>query len=164
MLNEILTENTNIIEIYFLNTNICDENIINIEINENLINKIKNKYKLTKETTHVYFIRDNISYVYDLSNDNQYVFLRKLENSKIINRCNKKYYIIAFNDIKMQTHSFPCSNDISKRIEYKLFEYKINNRINLIIRNNNIYLQYKHSKEVDIEKIEEIINKIFVNL
>ena len=60
----------------------------------------------------------------------------------------------------MQTHSFACTNDINNKINYKTYEFKINNRVSLIIKNNNLFIQYKHSKEVDIDKIQEIINSI----
>lgn len=60
----------------------------------------------------------------------------------------------------MQTHSFACTNDIDNKIIYKTMEFKINNRISLIIKNNNLYIYYRHSKEVDIDKIQEIINGI----
>jgi len=156
-ISKLISSNTNIIEIYILNSkNKTDSYRKNIYLDDIYLNKIKNKFKLTKETTMVYFNRHNLSYVYDLSNDSQYVFLRKLEN--IDEKTN--IYALSFNEMKMQTHSFPCTNDIDNKITYKIMEFKINNRISLIIRNNNLYIYYKHSKEVDIEKIQEIINSI----
>jgi len=156
-ISKLISSNTNIIEIYILNSkNNTDSYRKNVYLDDIYLNKIKNKFKLTKETTMVYFNRHNLSYVYDLSNDSQYVFLRKLEN--IDEKTN--IYALSFNEMKMQTHSFPCTNDIDNKIIYKIMEFKINNRISLIIRNNNLYIYYKHSKEVDIEKIQEIINSI----
>ena len=62
--------------------------------------------------------------------------------------------------MKMQTHSFSCTNDIDNKIVSKIYEFKINNRISLLIKDNNLIIHYKHSKEVDIDKIQEIINGI----
>lgn len=156
-ISKLISDDTNIIEIYIINSKSNDDlNKINILINDDLINKIRQKFKITKESTLVYFNRNNLSYVYDLSNDSQYVYLRKLENMEIINN----FYCLAFNEMKMQTHSFACTNDIDNRSEYKYQEFKINNRISLIIKNNNIYIHYRHSKEVDIDKIQDTINNL----
>lgn len=160
-ISKLISDDTNIIEIYIMNSKTIDDiNKINILISDDLINKIKQKFKITKETTLVYFNRNNLSYVYDLSNDSQYVYLRKLENMEIINN----FYCLAFNEMKMQTHSFACTNDIDNRSEFKYQEFKINNRISLIIKNNNIYIHYRHSKEVDIDKIQDTINNIIKRL
>jgi hypothetical protein len=161
-ISKLLTENTNVIEIYLMNTvKLATEkpilNKIDIYINDGILNKIKQRFKLTKETTLVYYNRNNLSYIYDLSNDSQFVYLRKLENAII---ADNNLYGLSFNEMKMQTHSFACTNDIDNKVEYKIQEFKINNRISLIIKNNNVYIYYKHSKDVDIEKTQEIINGI----
>ena len=159
---KLLSDDTNIIEIYLMNPKVkSDEsNKINIAISEEIINKIKQKFKITKETTLICFNRNNLSYVYDLSNDSQYVYLRKLENMEI--KGNLCY--LAFNEMKMQTHSFACTNDIDTRTEYKYQEFKINNRISLIIKNNNLYIHYRHSKEADIDKVQDVINNVIRKL
>jgi|688.fasta_scaffold22951_7 hypothetical protein len=158
----LLTNDSNIIEIYLLNPNENNKEIFkrNIYIDSEYINKIKSKFKLTKEATYIYFNRNNLSYVYDNTNDSQYVFLRKLENIQE----KDKLFGIAFNEMKMQTHSFACTNDIDNKTIYKIYEFKINNRITILIKNNNLLIQYKHSKEVDIDKIQEIINGIIRKL
>jgi hypothetical protein len=158
----LLTNDSNIIEIYLLNPNENNKEIFkrNIYIDSEYINRIKSKFKLTKEATYIYFNRNNLSYVYDNTNDSQYVFLRKLENIQE----KDKLFGIAFNEMKMQTHSFACTNDIDNKTIYKIYEFKINNRITILIKNNNLLIQYKHSKEVDIDKIQEIINGIIRKL
>jgi len=161
-ISKLLTENTNVIEIYLMNklkSNVDNSVLskIDIYINDGLLNKIRTKFKTTKETTLVYYNRNNLSYIYDLSNDSQFVYLRKLENAMITD---DNFYGLSFNEMKMQTHSFACTNDIDNKVEYKIQEFKINNRISLIIKNNNVYIYYKHSKDVDIEKTQEIINGI----
>jgi len=159
MIKQILTDNTNIIEIYVMNTEKTQMRM-NIYLDDTFLNKIKKKFKLTRETTLVYYNKDNLSYVYDLSNDSQYVYLRKLENSQIKTINNYDLYGIALNEMKMQTYLFGCGNDIDNKEEYKIQEFKINNRISLIIKNNNLFINYRHSKDVDLEKIEEIVNSI----
>lgn len=159
MIKQILTDNTNIIEIYIMNTQQTQMRM-NIYLDDTFLNKIKKKFKLTRETTLVYYNKDNLSYVYDLSNDSQYVYLRKLENSQIKSIDKYNLYGIALNEMKMQTYLFGCANNIDNREEIRVQEYRINNRISLIIKNNNLYINYRHSKDVDLEKIEEIINSI----
>jgi len=159
MIKQILTENTNIIEIYLMDKQ-KSQIKMNIYLDDLFLNKIKKKFKMTRETKLTYFNKDNLSYVYDMSKDSQYVYLRKLENSQIKSVNNYDFYGLALNEMKMQTYLFGCSNDIDNREEVKIQEFKINNRISLIIRNNNVYISYKHSKDVDIEKIDEIIKGI----
>lgn len=158
-----LNDTMNIIEIYLGSSggnNDTNENRFDIYITDDYLNKIRRRFKLTKETTLIYFNRNNLSYVYDLSNDSQFVYLRKLENFTNTKINNRSLYTITFNEMKIQTHSFACTNDIDSRVEYKMEEFKINNRISLIIKNNNLYISYKHSKDVDLEKIDEIINNV----
>ena len=157
-LHNLITNDTNIIEIYLLSSlsqNKMD-NSINIFINNAILNKIRRSFKIARETTLIYFNRNNLSYVYDKNNDNQYVFLRKLENSIQENNL----FAISFNEMKMQSHSFACTNDINNKCSYKITEFKINNRISLIIKNNNLFIYYKHNKDVDLEKTNEIINSL----
>ena len=160
-IRKLLSNDTNILEIYLTNNKQeTSPNKLDIYISDEYIEKIKQKFKITKETTLVYFNRNNLTYVYDLSNDSQYVYVRKLENMDIKgNLC-----CLSFNEMKMQTHSFACTNDIDTRIEYKYSEFKINNRISIIIKNNNLYIYYRHSKEVDIDKIQDVINNIIRRL
>jgi hypothetical protein len=162
-----ITDNTNIIEFYLMYKNNIDKNKISILLNDDLINKISNNFKKTKQNEMAFYCRNNCNYVYDLSNDSQYVYMRKLENASIIdveNKNNLNYYMLIFNEIKLPTHTFACTNDINANYIANIIEFKINNRITLIIKNNNCYIQYKHSKDVDIDKIQEIINNIIIKL
>jgi len=162
-INNLITDNTNIIEIYMCNpSKFKNELKIDIHINDIIKNNIRKRFKLTKETTLIYYNKNNLTYIYDLSNDSQYLYFRKLENMKEIN--NNSFYGLAFNEMKMQSYYFPCTNDIDNKSEYKIEEYKINNRISLIIKNNNVYISYKHSKDVDIDKIDEIIKGLIKKL
>ena len=78
-IKELITENTNIIELYLIQKTITsDENKINIYINDDLLKKIKNNFKKTKQSDIAYYCRNNCNYVYDLSNDSQYVYMRRV--------------------------------------------------------------------------------------
>ena len=161
-IRELITEDTNIIEIYLLknkdNSSILKSDISRDDI---YLDNIRRKFKLTRNTTHVYYMRNNMTYVYDLSNDSQFVFIRKLEN---VDTSIHGLYGIAYNEMKLQPYTFSCTNDVNKRIEYNIEEFKINNRLSIIIKNKNIYIHYRHSKEVDIDKIQETINHILKKL
>ena len=158
MIKELITENTNIIEFYLIQKPLSDSNKIDIKISDDLISKIKSNFKKTKENKIAYYHRNNYTYVYDLSNDSQYVYIRKLENVNIIN--NNKFYLLLFNEIKLPTHNFACTNDIDNKTIVDVTEFKINNRITIIIKNNNCLINYKHNKDVDIDKIEDILKNL----
>ena len=162
MIKELITENTNVIEFYLIQKPLTDKNKIDITITEDLINKIKSNFKKTKECKFAYYHRNNYTYVYDLSNDSQYVYIRKLENIDIIN--NNKFYLLLFNEIKLPTHNFACTNDIDNKTIIDITEFKINNRITIIIKNNNCLINYKHNKDVDIDKIEDIIKTLLLKI
>lgn len=161
MIKELLTDNTNIIEFYLIQKPFTDKNKIDITITDDLITKIKSNFKKTKETKYAYYNRNNYTYVYDLSNDSQYVYIRKLENVDIINN---KFYVVLFNEIKLPTHNFACTNDIDNKNIINIMEFKINNRITIIIKNNNCLINYKHNKDVDIDKIEDTIKTLIAKL
>tara|TARA_B110001452_G_scaffold42156_1_gene32350 strand:+ start:463 stop:957 length:495 start_codon:yes stop_codon:yes gene_type:complete len=158
-IHNIITDNTNLIEIYLINKH--NDNMIELNNKKELIDKILNKYKF-KMLKYKSYYRNNLTYTYDLTNDNQYVNEKNLENYKI----NDNIAYISYNEFKYPPFMFGCTNNIDHKIEYTLYEYKLNNRISLIIRNENkkkcIYIQYKHSNIVDIEKIENIINSLIL--
>jgi hypothetical protein len=159
------SETVNVIEFYLVQKPFnSNDDKIDIYIDDDLLTKIKNNFKKTKEYKCVNYSRNNYNYVYDLSNDSQYVYIRKLENMTIINKSNVKFYALVFNEIKLPTHSFACSNDIDNKEIFDIIEFKINNRITLIIRNNNCLINYKHNKDVDIDKVNSIINGIITKI
>lgn len=157
-IKEIITTNTNLIEIYLLSK----KDVNSLTLDNVLINKIKTTFKKTKEYSTVIYSRNNYNYLYDLTNDNQIVYSRIIENDKIFNN---KYYILAFNEIKLPSHLFACTNDIDFKYTNDFIEFKINNRITIVIKNNNCcYITYKHNKDVEIDKIQDNINEIISKL
>jgi hypothetical protein len=129
----------------------------NIFKNAHIVRKIKQSFKKTKQFQNAYYCRNNCNYVYDLTNDSQYVYTRKLEN---VDKINEDFYVLVYNEIKLPTHTFACTNDINYKQIADIIEFKINNRIILIIKNNNVYIHYKHNKDVDVDKIQDVINNI----
>jgi len=113
-------------------------------------------------------MKDKI-YTYELSNDNQYVTSKMKKLSKYIVRknmpLNSDLYIIASKIDKYPQYTFPCTNNIDNISEYSIKEYKISNRISIIIRTDDektktLSIEYRHSLNVEIDKMNEIINKI----
>lgn len=163
-IKDVVDDEINLIEIYLLSVPVKDVKKINICTDENMIKKIKDTCKNCKNSKYISYHRNELIYTYDLTNDNQFV------NSKIKleDVINDKYYIISYNDIKTSTHLFPCTNDISYVSEYSINEYKISNRLSIIIKEEEqlkmVYIEYKHSPNVDIEKVQLQIDTIFNNL
>jgi hypothetical protein len=79
--------------------------------------------------------------------------------------------VISSKQDKQPNYTFPCTNDIDNICEYTIKEYKISNRLSIIIRYDldsnseetikTLYVEYKHSQNVDTDKINEQINRIF---
>ena len=162
-LNELITENTNIIEIYLKNNKIIN-NKLDITLEKNKIDKILNKYKFKHEVSYKLYNKKNLLLLYDMTNDSQIVFEKNLSNYKEFD----KYIIFSYDEKKLPPYLFGCDNNIDNNCIYKIKEYKINNRISIInkIENNKdcIYIYYKHDKHVDLEKNENIINDIIKNI
>jgi hypothetical protein len=171
-LSDFITDDVNIIE-FFLCKDIIDDDVINVIINNDIENLIEKKYKKYKEENYKsYHYKDKI-YTYELSNDNQNVFSKIMIKSNYIKSNSKSNLFILSSKIdKFPQYIFPCTNDIDYISTYSIKEYKINNRISLHIRydylNNEekhnmtrtFYIEYRHSPNVEIDKINEYINNI----
>jgi len=167
--NYIKDDNINVIEIYFINK-LLKDGIIDVRFPENVEDIISKLYKKTKEEKYkMYFMNDKI-YIYELSNDNQYVIAKNKKVDDIIKLKTKEVYLVGCKIDKYPQYVFPCTNDIDNISETIIKEYKISNRISLMIKNEankkdkTIILEYKHSNNVEIDKINEIVNKIIRNL
>ena len=161
--NYISNDNVNLIEIYFINSK--NENSINVITSDKIEKIIDNIYKKNRvEKYKSYFHKDRV-YTYELSNDNQYVYTKIKKQLDIIN----DILVIVSKHDKQPNYTFPCTNDIDNICEYTIKEYKISNRLSLIMRYDNeniktLYIEYKHSQNVDIDKINEQINKIIAKI
>ena len=176
-------EDINLIEIYFINrSNIqksydsCDaqetqetqdiqDNVIDVSVKNSLETFIDNYYKKSRVEKYKSYTHKERIYTYELSNDNQYVSSKIKKNMDILDNI----LVICSKNNKQPNYTFPCTNEIDSVSEYIIKEYKISNRISLILRSDigdsraeikTLYIEYRHSNNVDIDKINETINKI----
>jgi hypothetical protein len=174
-LTDFITDDVNIIEIFLckdITANSAD--VIDVNINSNIEGIIEKKYKKYKEEKYKsYHYKDKV-YTYELSNDNQYVSSKIMIKSKHNNcKSNKSSVFILSSKIdKFPQYIFPCTNDIDNISTYTIKEFKINNRISLMLRydylngddkcvvSKSFYIEYRHSPNVEIVKINEYINNL----
>jgi hypothetical protein len=169
-LRNYINDNVNVVEISFCKKNelLFDNKqlqIINNIADDNDVKIIETKFKNSREEKFKsYYMKDKI-YTYDLENDNQQVSSKCKINSNLIRR-DKKYdlFIVSYNKDRFPPYLFPCTDEIDHICSYTIKEFKINNRISLIIRKednmNSIYIEYKHSQNVDIDKMNDNINRL----
>lgn len=169
-------EDINLIEIYFINRDTrgtCEKhvNVIDVSIKNGLEIFIDNYYKKSRVEKYKSYTHKERIYTYELSNDNQYVSSKIKKQMDILD----DILVICSKNNKQPNYTFPCTNEIDSISEYIIKEYKISNRISLIMRYDNcgsdsdsysdgdiktLYIEYRHSDNVDIDKINETINKI----
>lgn len=175
-------EDINLIEIYFINRhNIqksydaqetqetqemqdTQDNVIDVSVKNSLETFIDNYYKKSRVEKYKSYTHKERTYTYELSNDNQYVSSKIKKNMDILGNI----LVICSKNNKQPNYTFPCTNEIDSISEYTIKEYKISNRISLIMHSDNdndndiktLYIEYRHSNNVDIDKINETINKI----
>ena len=159
-LEHYIKKDTDIINIYFCKS-IEENNCINlINVKQNV------KLKFTKRDFAVYY-KNDIFYIYDLLNDSQFTYKSKLLNHAMINYKNKFLSINSYKEQKVSCYLFPSTNNISKKSKYTLEEYRINNRLSFSIKKeNNIkiaFITYKHSSNVDIDKMNIDLNDFIEN-
>lgn len=160
-IQELLSDTTTLIEIYFTKCPVkSDDLCIDITASDSIISKIQEKYKNCKTTKYMTYSRNELTYIYDLTDDNQMV-TTKLQENEI---CNNNIYAVSYKYSKLPTHLFPCVTDIDYAIEYTIHEYKLTNRLAIIIRKDEhgsyAYVEYKHSPNVDVEKIQGCITNL----
>ena len=172
-------EDINLIEIYFINRGIRgpqgqqgQENVIDVSVKNSLETFIDNYYKKSRVENYKSYTHKERIYTYELSNDNQFVSSKIKKHMDILDNI----FVICSKNNKQPNYTFPCTNEIDSVSEYIIKEYKISNRISLILRSDScdscddsgdggeeiktLYIEYRHSNNVDIDKINETINKI----
>lgn len=159
----LLPEGTNLIEIY-ITKKIKDSSAIDINLNDEFITKVMNSFNNWKTTEYTAFYKNDLVYVYESSNDNQYVYSKNKESDRIVQKKNHDLYFISYKYSKIPTHLFSCTNDIDDRVSYTINECKLSNRLSLIIKKDSyatsLFVEYRHSSHVEIEKIEYRIRTI----
>jgi hypothetical protein len=107
-----------------------DGDTVDILVEPAFVEEFKSKYKNWKTTKYISYHKNHLPYKYS----------------------------------KVPVYMFPCINDIDYVCEYTLTSTNLTNRISLVIRNdeygNSVYIEYKHSPNVDIEKIEDLLRKL----
>ena len=167
-LTELVEDDINIVEFYFIK-NILSDNVMDVTMSGDIESKINKIYKKTKEEKYkIYYMQDKM-YTYELSNDNQYVTSKTKKMNKNYKTKKNNIYILSSRIDKYPQYIFPCTNEIDNISEITIKEYKISNRVSLIVKseandNFTVLIEYKHSPNVELDKITEIVNKIIKNI
>jgi hypothetical protein len=170
-LSDFLTDDVNIIEIFFCKSGSSGNGAeIDVRITSDIESIVEKKYKKYKEEKYKSYHHKDKVYTYELSNDNQYVS-SKITTSSIYAKPN--IFILSSKIDKFPQYIFPCTNDIDNISTYTIKEFKINNRISLMIRYDysaantataatakSFYIEYRHSPNVEIDKINEYVNNL----
>jgi hypothetical protein len=164
-LSDFLTDDVNIIEIFFCKANAANamsEIDVDVATTFDIEGCVEKKYKKYKEEKYKSYHHKDKVYTYELSNDNQYVS-SKITTHSIYTKPN--IFIVSSKIDKFPQYIFPCMNDIDNISTYTIKEFKINNRISLMIRDDysgikSFYIEYRHSPNVEIDKINEYINNL----
>ena len=167
-LTELVEDDINIVEFYFIK-NILSDNVMDVTMSGDIEYNINKIYKKTKEEKYkIYYMQDKM-YTYELSNDNQYVTSKTKKMNKNYKTKKNNIYILSSRIDKYPQYIFPCTNEIDNISEITIKEYKISNRVSLIVKseandNFTVLIEYKHSPNVELDKITEIVNKIIKNI
>jgi hypothetical protein len=164
MINHLIDDNTDLVYMYLISNKNIDKNYISLDINMNLIKKLTSNYKNINTRNMVYFYRKNKYYSYEKENDSQTIFRSILLKSELIPLTQDySMYVNCYKEQKLPCYMFPSNKDIDDKVEMNIKDYKINNRISLVNRDNkSIYLYYKHSVNIDMDKNINDIKK-FIN-
>ena len=159
----------NVIDIYLYQRhkqNPLNNSVIDISLDSSIIHDIESKFKNPKITSFKsYYMNDKI-YTYDMQNDNQIVTSKnKVESTrKMRQRKDTDLFMVSSKIEKFPIYMFPCTSDIDYISEYTIKEFKINNRISINIRSedgqDSAYIEYKHSDNVEMNKINETIGRL----
>jgi hypothetical protein len=173
-LKDYITDDVNVIEVFFgAASGSSDADLENTSINVNITRDIESiiekKYKKYKEEKYKSYHHKDKVYTYELSNDNQSVSSKIMTKSNYLGATATGVFIVSYKIDKFPQYIFPCSNDIDNISTYSIKEFKINNRISLMLRSDysnskevakSFYIEYRHSPNVEIDKINEYINNL----
>lgn len=154
MISHLLNEDVDVVNIHLVSNKNIDKNYIDLNLEKEFIEDCISKYKFMNKRNMVLYYRKNMYYSYDTSNDAQVIMRFYLLNSEII-KISDEYSICVntYKEQKLPCYMFSSTNDIDDKVKMRIEEYKVNNRIILTKKDeNSLYLVYKHSTNVDIEK------------
>jgi len=160
-IKDYLTGDTNTIELYF-----CPEDIEKgapvFPIAWNYLPKLPT-WTLQKRFDQevVEYSHRDLIYQYDTATDTQKV----LQRTWVQDDFDRKEYTVCFQEETLPCHRFPCTTEINDTQKYYKAQYKINNRMYLVVEKRDpsyiIYLRYQHASQVDIEKMNEDWHSIY---
>ena len=184
-LKDYITDDVNVIEVFFCPAVGCVSGVgcvgcvsgdpetptINVNITKDIESIIEKKYKQYKEEKSKSYHHKDKVYTYELSNDNQSVSSKIMTKSNYLAAASgaSAVFIVSYKIDKFPQYIFPCSNDIDNISTYSIKEFKINNRISLMLRSDysnskevakSFYIEYRHSPNVEIDKINEYVNNL----
>lgn len=173
------TDNTNIY-IYITDTNTnsnasssCNSSskmnvkgVKSLSLSHKKIVNIKNKFRFSPAKEYVSYMLRNLIYRYDVSTDNQTCI--KLSSLSVQNTIDHNQFgmvVHVCDECKLPCYLFPSINDLSAKQTYTLEEYKVNNRVHLVIQtpkdgNPSLYIHYRHSKNADIDNANMIVTNL----
>jgi hypothetical protein len=182
-LKDYITDDVNVIEVFFCPavggvsgvsgvSGDPETPTINVNITKDIESIIEKKYKQYKEEKYKSYHHKDKVYTYELSNDNQSVSSKIMTKSNYLATASATaaaVFIVSYKIDKFPQYIFPCSNDIDSISTYSIKEFKINNRISLMLRSDysnskevakSFYIEYRHSPNVEIDKINEYVNNL----
>lgn len=175
-LKEFIADDVNIIELFLCKDSDKDSSVIDVNITSEFESIIEKKYKKYKEERYKSYHHKDKVYTYELSSDNQYVSSKITMKSEVIKNANANakpnIFILSSKIDKFPQYIFPCTNDLDNITTYLIKEFKINNRISLMLRydylngkedkvvSKSFYIEYRHSPNVEIDKINEYVNNL----
>lgn len=161
-LNSIITDDTNLIEIFLSNKISTTDDVIDVSVDDAFVKTLISKYVNFKKNNYKSYSYNEMTYLYDLGDDNQIVYSKFMNKYKKISKHNINAFSYKYS--KLPTQLFPCVKNIDDICEYTIMDYKFTNRLSLMIRideyGKTAYLEYKHSPNVDVEKVFNNINSI----
>jgi hypothetical protein len=158
-LRDYITEQTNLVEIYFCSDKSTEERIpCSWSVLPPLPIKFF-KFKTDQEFTE--YTHRNITYQYDLGTDIQKAYQRTLMTDAFLGSC----YVASLNEETLPMHRFPCTNEINDKKTIHRCTFKYNNRISFIVdaedNNYSFYIRYHHVQNMDLDKMNQEINLVF---
>jgi hypothetical protein len=159
-LQDFITENTNVIEVYFCPDKLNSESSILNCSWEQLPKLPLHMFKTRTDQELVEYAHRNIIYQYDVATDAQKTIQRNWIQDKLIN----SQYIVSVQEETLPTHRFPCTQELNNKKTLNRITYKWNNRIFLIVEKENnqysYYVRYSHVQQIDIDKMNEEWNNL----
>lgn len=154
----LLNNNSNIIKIYF---GIQENNeMFKISLDKNVISnletELKKKYNVIEKQIFEYYYEDKILYI---NGDKITSFQEKLIDKTNVTLDNSCILISCLQKNKINNILFPCKKNYHSINENLFRQYQINNFINLIIKDNSLYISIVNKPNL-IKYFDEIANLI----